>query len=105
LSSTHEGMCTSLLDAMAAEKPAVATAVGGVPEVVEDMATGFLVPAREPRALASRIIQLLKDQELRRQMGRAGLNRVRRLFTVEQMVRETVSAYERLGSLRRAETS
>ena len=73
LSSTHEGMCTSLLDAMAAEKPAVATAVGGVPEVVDDVETGFLVPPREPEALASRIVQLLKDQALRRRMGRAGL--------------------------------
>jgi glycosyltransferase involved in cell wall biosynthesis len=96
LSSTHEGMCTSLLDAMAVEKPAVATAVGGVPEVVDDMTTGFLVPPREPEALASRIIQLLKDQALRRRMGRAGLERVRRLFTVERMVQETLAAYQKL---------
>ena len=96
LSSTHEGMCTSLLDAMAAEKPAVATAVGGVPEVVDDLETGFLVPPREPAALATRIVQLLKDQALRRRMGRAGLERVRRLFTVERMVQETVDAYQKL---------
>jgi glycosyltransferase involved in cell wall biosynthesis len=103
LSSTHEGMCTSLLDAMAAEKPAVATAVGGVPEVVADMETGFLVAPREPEALAARIVQLLKDQALRRRMGRAGLERVRRLFTVERMVQETVSAYQKLVEpLRRA---
>jgi len=95
LSSTHEGMCTSLLDAMAAEKPAVATAVGGVPEVVDDLATGFLVPPREPEALASRIVQLLKDEGLRRRMGRAGLERVRRLFTVERMVQETDAAYQK----------
>jgi|SRR5688572_4812688 len=96
LSSTHEGMCTSLLDAMAAEKPAVATAVGGVPEVVDDLTTGFLVPPREPEALAARIVQLLKDEALRRRMGRAGLERVRRLFTVERMVQETVAAYQKL---------
>jgi L-malate glycosyltransferase len=96
LSSTHEGMCTSLLDAMAAEKPAVATAVGGVPEVVDDVETGFLVPPREPEALAARIVQLLKDPALRRRMGRAGLERVRRLFTVERMVQETAAAYQTL---------
>ena len=96
LSSTHEGMCTSLLDAMAAEKAAVATAVGGVPEVVDDVETGFLVPPREPEALAARIIQLLKDQPLRRRMGRAGLERVRRLFTVERMVQETAAAYKKV---------
>jgi glycosyltransferase involved in cell wall biosynthesis len=95
LSSTHEGMCTSLLDAMAAEKPAVATAVGGVPEVVDDQETGFLVPPRDPQALAARIVQLLKDQALSRRMGRAGLERVRQLFTVERMVRETATAYQR----------
>ena len=94
LSSTHEGMCTSLLDAMAAEKPAVATAVGGVPEVVDDLKTGFLVPPREPAALAGRIVQLLKDQALRQRMGRAGLERVRRRFTVERMVQETADAYK-----------
>jgi glycosyltransferase involved in cell wall biosynthesis len=104
LSSTHEGMCTSLLDAMAAEKPAVATSVGGVPEVVDDTKTGFLVPPREPRALATRIVQLLKDQELRRRMGRAGLERARRLFTVERMVQETAAAYDRLTLTRRAQT-
>jgi len=97
LSSTHEGMCTSLLDAMAAEKPAVATAVGGVPEVVDEPATGFLVPPRNAAALAARIIQLLKDQALRRRMGRAGLERVRQVFTVERMVQETAAAYERRG--------
>ena len=97
LSSTHEGMCTSLLDAMAAEKPAVATSVGGVPEVVDEPATGFLVPPRDAAALAARIIQLLKDHALRRRMGRAGLERVRQIFTVERMVQETVAAYERRG--------
>ena len=82
---------------MAAEKPAVATAVGGVPEVVDDVETGFLVPPREPEALAARIVQLLKDPALRRRMGRAGLERVRRLFTVERMVQETAAAYQTVG--------
>ena len=95
LSSTHEGMCTSLVDAMAAEKPAVATAVGGVPEVLADGETGYLVPPRDVAALATRIVQLLKDQALRARMGRAGLARARRLFTVERMVEETAAAYDR----------
>lgn len=95
LSSTHEGMCTSLVDAMAAGKAAVATAVGGVPEVLADGETGFLVPSRDSEALASRIVQLLKDASLRARMGRAGLARARQLFTVERMVAETAAAYER----------
>lgn len=93
LSSTHEGMCTSLVDAMAAGKPAVAAAVGGVPEVLADGDTGFLVPPRDARALATRLVQLLNDDALRRRMGAAALERARRLFTVERMVEETAAAY------------
>ena len=69
LSSMHEGMCTSLVDAMAAEKPAVATAVGGVPEVLADGETGYLVPPRDVEALATRIVQLLKDRSPPRSHG------------------------------------
>jgi len=105
LSSTHEGMCTSLVDAMAAEKPAVATAVGGVPEVLEDGETGFLVPPRDAEALASRTVQLLRDKALRQHMGAAGLKRARRLFTVERMVEETVAAYQRVTAELGAQTA
>jgi glycosyltransferase involved in cell wall biosynthesis len=96
LSSVHEGMCTSLVDAMAAAKPAVATAVGGVPEVLADGDTGFLVPSKDHRALAEKIVRLLRDQGLRRQMGAAGLARARRLVTVERLVEETAVVYEGL---------
>jgi glycosyltransferase involved in cell wall biosynthesis len=102
LSSIYEGMCTSLVDAMAAQKPAVATSVGGVPEVLADGGTGFLVPPHDAPAMARRIVQLLKDAELRRRMGDAGLERARRLFTVERMVRETMAVYERLAGTDRA---
>jgi glycosyltransferase involved in cell wall biosynthesis len=93
LSSTHEGMCTSLVDAMAASKAAVATAVGGVPEVLVDGETGFLVPARDPGAMAQKLVLLLKDQALRDQFGQAGLARAREHFTVERMVEETLAVY------------
>ena len=96
LSSIYEGMCTSLVDAMAAGKPAVATAVGGVPEVLADGETGFLVPPRDPRRMAEPIVRRLKDEGLRRRMGGAGFERARRLFTVDRMVRETADAYQQL---------
>ena len=102
LSSTHEGMCTSLVDAMAAGKPAVATAVGGVPEVLADGETGFLVQAHDEAAMAERLVTLLKDPALRARMGTAGLARARRLFTVERMVAETARVYERLAGRSRA---
>jgi glycosyltransferase involved in cell wall biosynthesis len=94
LSSIQEGMCISIVDAMAASKPTVASAVGGVPEVLEDGVTGFLVPPRDDKALAERITRLLKDQGLRQQMGAAALARARELFTVERMVEETAAAYD-----------
>ena len=96
LSSLQEGLCTSLVDAMAASKAAVATRVGGVPEVVADGETGLLVPPRDHEALAEGITALLKDDARRTRMGEAGLKRARKLFTVEHMVEGTIAAYERL---------
>jgi glycosyltransferase involved in cell wall biosynthesis len=98
LSSLQEGLCTSLVDAMAASKAAVATRVGGVPEVVADGETGFLVPARDHEALADRIIMLLKDDARRARMGEAALKRARERFTMDRMVEGTLATYERLLS-------
>ena len=81
---------------MAASKAAVATRVGGVPEVVADGETGLLVPPRDHEALADRIILLLKDGTRRARMGEAALKRARKLFTVDRMVDETLSTYKRL---------
>jgi glycosyltransferase involved in cell wall biosynthesis len=97
LSSTHEGLCTSLIDAMAASKPAVATAVDGVPEVLVDGETGFLVAPHDPHALAERLVRLLKEPALRARMGAAGLARARTTFTVDRMVEETLDVYRRLA--------
>jgi glycosyltransferase involved in cell wall biosynthesis len=96
LSSLQEGLCTSLVDAMAASKASVATRVGGVPEVVADGESGYLVPPRDHEAMAERIIALLKDDARRARMGDAGLKRARKLFTVERMVEGTLATYERL---------
>jgi glycosyltransferase involved in cell wall biosynthesis len=101
MSSVAEGLGTSLLDAMACGKAIVATRVGGMPEVVVDGETGFLVPPRDHGALADAIVRLLRDPALRDRMGAAGLARVRDRFTSEIMVRNTLAVYERLlrGSL------
>lgn len=100
LSSTHEGLCTSLLDAMAASRPAVATAVGGVPEVVVDGHTGFLVPCGDHSAMATRLVALLRDPVLRGRLGAAALTRARERFTVERMAGETAAAYARAAAAR-----
>jgi glycosyltransferase involved in cell wall biosynthesis len=102
MSSLTEGLCTALVDAMAAARPAVATTAGGIPEVVVDGETGFLVPPKDAAAMAARIVQLLKDPALRERMGLAGLARARARFTVERMVEETNAVYERAAGTRPA---
>jgi L-malate glycosyltransferase len=93
MSSLAEGLGTSLLDAMAFSKATVATDTGGIPEVVSHGETGLLVAPRDHRALAAAISGLLKNQERRERMGRAGLERVKRLFTAERMVERTLDVY------------
>jgi glycosyltransferase involved in cell wall biosynthesis len=96
MSSLFEGTCTALLDAMAASKPAVATAAGGISEVMVDGETGYLVAPRDHRAMADRAITLLRDAPLRRRLGQVALERVRQLFTVERMVADIAAVYEQL---------
>lgn len=96
-SSVTEGLGTSLLDAMAASRPVVATRTGGIPEVVVDGETGLLVPPRDAGALAEAIIRLLGDGALRRTFARAGRQRVERLFSADRMVAGTLAVYERLA--------
>jgi glycosyltransferase involved in cell wall biosynthesis len=98
MSSITEGLGTSLLDAMACGRPIVATRAGGMPEVVQDGATGILVPPRDHEAMADAIVKLLKDEELRTRMGAAGLSLVHARFNAERMVAETLSVYERVVS-------
>jgi glycosyltransferase involved in cell wall biosynthesis len=102
MSSTNEGMCTALVEAMAASKPAVATSAGGIPEVMVDGETGFLVAIRDHEAMAARIVHLLKNEALRARMGEAALARARGLFTVERMVDGTKAVYESFLTAKRA---
>jgi L-malate glycosyltransferase len=96
MSSVTEGLGTSLLDAMACGKPIVATTAGGIPEVVVHEETGLLVPPRDPPAMAAAIARLLADPGLRRQMGEAGLARVRTHFSAETMVQNTLRVYQQV---------
>ena len=102
MSSVTEGLGTSLLDAMAAARPIVATTAGGIPEIVEDGVNGLLVPPRDAQALADAILRALEDGELRRRLGDAGLARVNERFTVERMVAATAVAYQRIVNARQS---
>jgi L-malate glycosyltransferase len=98
MSSVTEGLGTSLLDAMACEKPIVATNAGGIPEVVLEGTTGLLVPPRDHAAMAAAIVRLLKDPALRDRMGAAGLRVVREKFSAERMVQDTLKVYQAVRS-------
>ena len=97
MSSVTEGLGTSLLDAMAAGKPIIASRTGGIPEVVANGETGLLVPPRDHEALAEAVVRMLNDAELRRGMGEAGRARARALFSAERMVQNTLNVYQRVA--------
>ena len=91
-----ETLSNAVLEYMAAGKPVVATRVGSVPEQVADGQTGFLVEPGDARAMAGRLVELLKDEALRRRMGAAGLDRVKERYSMDRMIRETECLFSRL---------
>jgi L-malate glycosyltransferase len=96
LPSLSEGLSNSLLESMAAGVPAIATRVGGNPEVIEDGVTGLLVPPRDAHSLAEAMSLVLGDRDLAARLGDAGPRRVAHYFSVERTVSETEQLYRRL---------
>jgi glycosyltransferase involved in cell wall biosynthesis len=94
--AVEEAFGINILEAMLMGLPVVATAVGGVPELVLDEVTGLLVPARDPSSLAGAVERLLKDQPLAVQMGSAGQQRARELFGPENYVSTLEGLWETL---------
>jgi len=101
LASEWEAFGIVLLEANASGKPVVATRVGGVPDVVEDGVTGFLVPHGDAAALAQRLGDVLGDRTLARRMGEAGAKRVEARFTWDRVVEATESVFLDLVKRRR----
>ena len=97
LSSVSEGLSNSVLEAMAMERPVVVTDVGGMREVVREGVDGYLVAARDPRALADRL-QLLADPALRARLGRDGRDRVLGSFSLDAQIDRFVDRYLALVS-------
>jgi glycosyltransferase involved in cell wall biosynthesis len=94
--SLEEGFGIAALNAMAAGLPVVATSVGGIPELVVDEETGWLVPPRDSEALAGRLRLLLSNPEQRLRMGAAGYARVCDHFSVGQMTQNFAHLYDEL---------
>jgi len=93
LPSHREGLPKALLEAGACGRPLIATDVPGCREVVEEGVNGFLVPARDPLALADRIARLAGDADLRRQMGVRARQRIVECFAQARVVNETLALY------------
>ena len=95
LSSRSEALPVSILEAMAAGLPVVATRVGGVPELVRDGETGFLAPASDATALAAPIQRLVDSPELRARLGSGGRARVEEHFGLESFLNAHLDLYRR----------
>jgi glycosyltransferase involved in cell wall biosynthesis len=94
LPSHFEGLPVSVLEAMSAARPVVATAVGGTDEAVTDGETGLLVPPRDPAALAAAVRRISSDPELARRLATAGRARVEREFSAEATACAVAAVYD-----------
>ena len=97
LPSYHfEGFSRVVLEAMASSKPVIATELGGNLEAVEDGTSGILVPPGNSNRLAEAILELIKDEDKRNQMGEAGRRRAERLFSIEKNIAQIEKLYKEL---------
>jgi len=95
--ATHtEGISNSIMEYMALGKPVVATGGGGIIEIVVDEVTGFVLPPKSSSAMAEKIEYLLNNPERAKLMGRAGLERIKKDFSIEKMTVEMLSLYNKL---------
>jgi glycosyltransferase involved in cell wall biosynthesis len=94
LSTHYEGLPISILEAMRAGLPVVATSVNGIPEEIENGKTGLLVPRQDAKALAEALLKLIQSPEIRQQMGEAAREKFLREFTIDRMIGEIKNVYE-----------
>ncbi|MBI2167181.1 MAG: glycosyltransferase [Candidatus Omnitrophica bacterium] len=96
LASLIEGFPNVLLEAMAMAKPVVATAVGGIPELITSDKEGLLVPARDGKSLAEAILGLLGNPEKASRLGQEALQKIKNRFSIERMVDDYDKLYRTL---------
>jgi L-malate glycosyltransferase len=98
LPSELESFGLSALEAMACAVPVVGSDTGGLPEVVKHTESGFLLPVGDVEGMAARVLEILKDEERRREMGLAGRRRAEALFSADRVVSHYERFYERVLS-------
>ena len=90
-----DGIPVSLMEAMAAGRPVIASALSGIPELVDNEINGLLVDATHPERIAAAILRLVNDPELRDRMGRAGQRKVREHFDIRRTTSSLMELFER----------
>jgi glycosyltransferase involved in cell wall biosynthesis len=99
LPSFSEGMSITLIEAMGAGIPIVATRVGGNAEVVTDQKTGYLIQNDDAQEMADKLSTLLQDEHLRQMMGRAGYQRTHKIFSLDKTVNTYTELYFKVSGL------
>jgi glycosyltransferase involved in cell wall biosynthesis len=95
LTSIYEGLPRVVLQAMAAGKPVVATAVSGTPEAVKQGVTGYLNPPHDVQGMAESLFKILSNPRLAHKMGQAGRHALKGTFLIQEMLREIEKTYEK----------
>jgi len=99
LPSLFEGLPNAVLEAMVCGKPVIATSVDGTPEAVVHGKTGWLVPPRDPAALADAVLRFCRDRGLMKALGRNGRRRAVQVFGIDRQVSEFDELYRKFINL------
>lgn len=91
--SLSEGTPISVMEAMAAEKPLILTAVGGMVEMAQDEVSALMIPAKSPESIATSILRLKNESTLREQLATTARKTVEERYTVEAMTRQQINIY------------
>ena len=93
-SSFEEPFGLTMLESLACGKPMIVTDCGGMPEVIKDGENGFVIKRNDYNALAQKCLYLLKNEELRQELGKNGRKMVEKSFTTEEMTKNTIEVYK-----------
>ncbi len=94
-STASEPFGLTMLESMASAKPMIVTRMGGMPEIIGDGINGFVIPVKGYEELASRVIQLFSDDELRDRLGNVGRNMVEKSYTCNSVAQSTLNLYHK----------